>query len=674
MLSRFSVTITYPLLLLGLVTGIAFLFGGLGVTGTEKVSRDLLDRVLDQAKERLRLAVRTNLAQPHLLSTLNADLIEIGSIDLGDLRSEVPSLWTELMGYPSISAILVSNADTDTVWVELRADGTYIAALYDASDGSGRCYEWLLDDAGRIVGEPIGSYPYEPLTRPWYKTAVNSPGGSGWTPLYTWASSSDGPSPIGSGYSTMVTDKDGTNIGVTDVGFTVEAISKYLSTISVSENGRIFVMNEDGYLVAGDSVDVLCSLNGNLVRAEHSSCVMVSHAAEILQNPDMTGIDSTGFAHSMFTEHDGNSYLIDSTSLGVEWGPNWKIVTVIPESDLLAGVRQVQSRMIYWGIAVLVVSGLAGLLLSGAIVRPILGLKKTADQISNGDLNARFTGRGGREFSDLAKGLDSMCRGLKERLELRTSLEVAMNVQQHMLPSDVPNNPALDIAAFSTYCDETGGDYYDFPEVANVEQVEDGSVLVAIGDVTGHGIAAALIMASARAALRTRLRQGGTLGAVLGDVNEVLVADTPDGKFMTFLAVLISTDGSSFRWAGAGHDPPLLFNPKTRSFSEPNGGHIPLGIMNDQIYEEYEHLLGPVGSILLTGTDGIWETASPEKELYGKDRLRTVIMTHADQSSQFIGDAIIKDLNAFRGSDRPLDDVTMVVVKRSLTFSGSVPE
>jgi hypothetical protein len=97
--------------------------------------------------------------------------------------------------------------------------------------------------------------------------------------------------------------------------------------------------------------------------------VMVSHAAEILQNPDMTGIDSTGFAHSMFTEHDGNSYLIDSTSLGVEWGPNWKIVTVIPESDLLAGVRQVQSRMIYWGIAVLVVSGLAGLLLSGDLQR-----------------------------------------------------------------------------------------------------------------------------------------------------------------------------------------------------------------------------------------------------------------------------------------------------------------
>jgi serine phosphatase RsbU (regulator of sigma subunit) len=664
MLSRFSVAITYPLLLLSLVVGIAFLFGGLGVTGTERVSRDLLDRVLDQATERVRLAVRSNLSKPRLLSRLNAELIEIGSINLDDLKGEVPSLWTELMGYPSISAILVSNAATDTVWVERRADGTQIAAIFDASSESGKCYEWLLDDAGRITGDPIGSYPYEPRERPWYKTAQSSSDGSGWTPLYTWASSGDDPNPIGSGYASLVTGSDGSMIGVTDVGFTVDAISSYLSTISVSENGRLFVMDSEGYLVAGDSTDVPCSLDGNLVRAEHSSCVMVSHAADVLNNPALTRVDDAGFTHSAFTEHDGTSYLVDATSLGVEWGPNWKIVTVIPEGDLLSGVRHVQSRMFYWGLAVLVIAGLAGLALSRSIVRPIIGLRKTATQIATGDLDVSFSGHGGREYLELAAGLDTMCRDLKERLELRSSLEVAMDVQQHMLPSDVPVNPSLDIAAFSTYCDETGGDYYDFPEVANVEQVEDGSVLVAIGDVTGHGIAAALIMASARAAMRTRLRQGGTLGEVLGDVNDVLVADTPDGKFMTFMSILINADGSSFRWAGAGHDPPLLFNSNTRNFSEPNGGHIPLGIMSNQVFDEYESLLGPVGSILLTGTDGIWETANPEKELYGKERLRAVIMDHADESAQLIGDAIIEDLNLFRGSDRPLDDVTMVVVKR----------
>ena len=664
MLSRFSVAVTYPLLLLGLVICIAFLFGRLAVDGSEKISRDLLDRVLDQATERVRLAVRTNLQKPHLLAKLNGELMEVGSIDLTDLRGEVPSLWIELMGNPEISAILVSNAESDTVWVERRTPDMQIAAIYDASDGSGRCYEWKIDETGHIVGEPIGSYPYQPRERPWYKTATTSKTGSGWSPLYAWASSGTGPTPVGSGFSLLTVDKDGKTLGVTDVGFTVDAISAYLSTISVSENGRLFVMNAEGYLVASDSPDVPCSINGKLVQAEHSGCLMVSHAAAVLADPERTHVDEQGFTHSSFNEDDGYSYLVDSTSLAVQWGPDWKIVTVIPEDDLLGGVRQVQSRLTSWGIAVLVVAGLAGLLLARLIVKPILGLKRTADEISAGDLNVHFAGGGGREFTELAAGLDSMCKGLKERLELRSSLEVAMDVQQHMLPSSVPINPALDIAAFSTYCDETGGDYYDFPEVANVEQGEDGSVLIAIGDVTGHGIAAALIMASARSALRTRLRQEGTLGAVLGDVNDVLVADTPNGKFMTFLAVLVSPDGSSFRWAGAGHDPPILYNSNAQKFSEPSGGHIPLGIMSDQIYDEYESLLGPHGSILLTGTDGIWETANAAKELYGKDRLRKVIMDHANDSAQLIGDAIIRDLNTFRGSDRPLDDVTMVVVKR----------
>ena len=110
--------------------------------------------------------------------------------------------------------------------------------------------------------------------------------------------------------------------------------------------------------------------------------------------------------------------------------------------------------------------------------------------------------------------------------------------------------------------------------------------------------------------------------------------------------------------------PPMLYNANSQMFSEPSGGHIPLGIMPQQIYDEYESLLGPPGSIMLTGTDGIWETANPEKELYGKDRLRKIITEHAQEPSQVIGEAIIADLNAFRGSDRPLDDVTMVVLKR----------
>jgi len=197
-----------------------------------------------------------------------------------------------------------------------------------------------------------------------------------------------------------------------------------------------------------------------------------------------------------------------------------------------------------------------------------------------------------------------------------------------------------------------------------VEEVDDGSLLMAIGDVTGHGIGAALIMATARASIRTRLRHEGSLGMILSDVNEVLEADIPGGRFMTLLALVISPDGSSFKWAGAGHDPPLIYDSVADNFREPEGGDVPLGIIPDATFDEHHSEFGPPGSILLVGTDGIWETAAPSGEMFGKDRLRELMHTHRLKSSQQIGSEIISSLNQFRGSDRPLDDVTLVVIKR----------
>ena len=133
---------------------------------------------------------------------------------------------------------------------------------------------------------------------------------------------------------------------------------------------------------------------------------------------------------------------------------------------------------------------------------------------------------------------------------------------------------------------------------------------------------------------------------------------------MTLLMLRISPDGSSFRWGSAGHDPPILYDPQTDRFHEPDGGGVPLGIVADHAFEEYAGELGGPGSLLLAATDGVWETASPEKELYGKDRLRDLLRRHSSKSAQSIAEEIIHELDEFRGSPRPLDDVTLIVLKR----------
>lgn len=663
MFARASVTLTYPLMVVGLVLGAALLLGGLGVAGTERTSRDLLDRLVDQATERMRAAIAGDLQGPRRISRMNAERIRIGSLDPDALEAMVPDLHAQLMAFPDVSAVLVCSPRAGTVWVERRQDGREVLALCPLAPEGGACTEWLLDAAGARVGEPLGRYEYRQDGRPWYRAAIESDSG-GWCPPYPWAASGDAVPPIGTGFSLAVRDDSGGLRAVVDVGFTLEAISSYLSAIRVTENGLVFVTDSRGRLVALNDGTPVFSPDGELVPAVRSEHPVVGAAARVLAGEG--GALRTGeggvFTHAAL-ELEGESFQIDARGLDFDWAPDWRIVTVVPEADLLTGVREVQAQLFGWGIGILIASGLVGLLLARSIVRPVVDLTRTAARIGEGDLESGFAGRGGREFALLARGLERMCEGLRERLELRSSLAVAMEVQQHMLPDSEPDHPALDIAAFSTYCDETGGDYYDFPD-SGVERDPDGSILIAIGDVTGHGIGAALIMASARAAMRTRLRLGGGLGEVLADVNDVLYQDTPDGRFMTFLALRITPDGSRFDWACAGHDPPLIFTPQSGSFHEPDGGHVPLGILGDQVFEEYSAQFGPPGAVLLTGTDGIWETASPDGELYGKDRLRAVIEANRTRSAREIGEAVIADLDAFRGSSRPLDDVTMIVLKR----------
>ena len=353
----------------------------------------------------------------------------------------------------------------------------------------------------------------------------------------------------------------------------------------------------------------------------------------------------------------------ESEPLAVDWGPNWSLVIAIPDRELLSGVREVHSQMLRAGILILIGCALIGFAVARSIVHPIVALRGTAAAIARGDLDASFNPRGGREFMELSRDLSSMTSGLRERFEMQNALEVAMEIQQHLLPQTSPRIDGVDIAATSIYSDETGGDYFDFPEADPERDPRNPTQLVALGDVTGHGIGAALIMASARSALRTRLHQDADLGTLLRDVNATLVEDIPMGRFMTMLFIRLKSDTTGFQWAGAGHDPPIVYDPVADEFHEPDGGGVPLGLVEDEMYEEYEEPLHGPGSIIVTATDGVWETVSPDGEFYGKDRLRDLVRRHRADTSQQIMEAVIDETNRFRGHDRAEDDVTIVVIK-----------
>jgi len=243
----------------------------------------------------------------------------------------------------------------------------------------------------------------------------------------------------------------------------------------------------------------------------------------------------------------------------------------------------------------------------------------------------------------------------------KSSLAQASVVQQKLMPQSDPQVDGFDIAGKSIWCDETGGDYYDFLYPAANGKKRIGIV---VGDVTDHGIPSALLMTTARAFLRERVNTPPSeCAAIISDVNKRLVRDVEElNLFMTMFYGEIDIKEKMIRWVKAGHEPAILYTPGTDSHELLAGEGLPLGVMEDAVYQESQKQINS-GQIILIGTDGIKEAVNTHGEMFGNERLLNVIRDDADQSAREILDKAFESLNDFRRPLEPDDDETLVVIK-----------
>ena len=243
----------------------------------------------------------------------------------------------------------------------------------------------------------------------------------------------------------------------------------------------------------------------------------------------------------------------------------------------------------------------------------------------------------------------------------KSSLAEASKVQQKLMPKADPQIDGLDIAGRSIWCDETGGDYYDFlyPAVNGKQRIS-----IVVGDVTDHGISSALLMTTARAFLRERVQTTPSeCAAVISDVNQRLVPDVDElNLFMTMFYGEIDIKEKVIRWVKAGHEPAILFTPGADSYELLAGEGLPLGVMEESVYKESQKQIQS-GQIILIVTDGIKESVNPQGEMFGSERLLDVIRDSADRPAREILDRVFESLNNFRHPLKADDDETLVVVK-----------
>jgi sigma-B regulation protein RsbU (phosphoserine phosphatase) len=280
------------------------------------------------------------------------------------------------------------------------------------------------------------------------------------------------------------------------------------------------------------------------------------------------------------------------------------------------------------------------------------------ERVTNGDLSRMVPVATRDEFGLIAGHTNTMIEGLRHRIELLTALQLAKEVQRNLLPSASPSVPGIEVSGTSIYCDETGGDYYDFIALP------EGRLGIVVADVSGHGIDAALFMASARSFLLSQAQSFKGPAQLARDINRYVTRDSAhSGRFISMFFLEIDPAAKTLRWVRAGHEAALFHPPLTGGFLELAGEGMAMGVDEEAGYLDSSLQGWEPGTLVVVGTDGITETRSPADEFFGRERMRQIIRADAARSAAEIQAAVIEAVRSFRGEAPQEDDVTLVVVK-----------
>lgn len=349
----------------------------------------------------------------------------------------------------------------------------------------------------------------------------------------------------------------------------------------------------------------------------------------------------------------------------------WSLALIFPEDLLFADLVSLNRQLMLLGmIGLLLLVAIIGLL-SKRITGPLEDLAKVADRMGKGELDIAVPSYKsmdevamlGTAFQRMKEELGSYVQQLqettsaKERIE--SELRIAHDIQMGIIPRIFPPFPdrdQIDIYAVLDPAREVGGDLYDF------FFIDEEHLCVAIGDVSGKGIPASLLMAISRTLLRAKSIKGNTVSDILTSMNQELCAENDNAMFVTFILAILNVETGELLLSNAGHNYPCLIRSQAALTCIRSTHGIPLGLFPVSSYPS-DHICLDVNDLLVLYTDGVTEAMNEREELYGEDRLMTLLSGQHWSSPRKLTEAVVADVRAFSGSAEQSDDITMLCLQ-----------
>lgn len=291
----------------------------------------------------------------------------------------------------------------------------------------------------------------------------------------------------------------------------------------------------------------------------------------------------------------------------------------------------------------------------------LIGVLNLFNKKEKGDKNGEFFQNDQRLLSIIASQSAQVIENARlyeqeqQLFQIEQEVKTARTIQERLLPKEAPVIPGFEVAGVSYSAKNVGGDYFDFVEL------DDQRWVIALGDVSGKGIPASLLMASVQATLRNQALTTDTLVECVAKSNQYLYQTTESTKFVTLFCGILDAKAQSFNYVNAGHNFPLYLD-KNGSIQNLETGGLMLGIVPEAAFEDAAVKFQP-GEIIVIYSDGVTEAENQLEDMFGEKRLAKALQDYKHESANAIMTRIYQQVKEFEGQDKQDDDITLVVIK-----------